>query len=113
MLRRSSLAAFRHGPLVTVIGMEAIIHVTSKVGRTMKPRTCPDEDAACKPFGAIVPVGSAAVGSSIIVAIRALRGDADFNADLSLYLGSADCETETGNSGQGDELKALHRLTST
>jgi hypothetical protein len=95
MLWSRSLAALRHWAFVAVIGMEVIIHMTAKVGGTMKPGSGTDEDAAGKPFRAVVSVRSAAIGRCVVVAIGALRSYADIDADLSLCLGSTCCEAQT------------------
>jgi hypothetical protein len=41
----------------------------------MKPRTSANEDAATKPFRAVIAVGSAVMGDVVIVAIRAIGSD--------------------------------------
>ena len=63
----------------------------------MKPLANTDEDAAHKPLRTVVAVGVAVVGSSVIVAIRAIRSDSDVDADFSLCFGSSCCTGETSN----------------
>ena len=63
----------------------------------MKPLASTDEDAAHKPLRTVVAVGGAVVGSSVIVAIRAIRSDSDVDADFSLCFGSSCCTGETSN----------------
>jgi hypothetical protein len=78
-----------------MFGMQTVIYVAVEVGRTMKPRASTDEDSTCKPFRAVVAVGSTAIRSDVIVAIGTIRGDSDVDTDLSLRSGNghreADC----------------------
>jgi hypothetical protein len=84
MLWSSFLAALWHGALIAVIGMEVVIYVALEVGRAVKPWASANEDAARKPLGSIVAVGSTAVGSGLIVTVGTIRGHADLDADLGL-----------------------------
>jgi hypothetical protein len=69
-----------------------VVYIASKVGKAMKPWASTNKDAACKPTGAIVAIGSAAVGSGLKVTVGTFRGYADFDADLGVCFGSACCE---------------------
>jgi hypothetical protein len=112
MLRASLLTAFRHWPLVAVLGTVVVIYMALEVGRAVKPWASSNEDAAGKPVGAVVAIWSAAVGSGFIVTVGTLRGDADIDADLSVCFGSISSEAETGDGGQSKELEAIHIFTS-
>ena len=41
---------------IATLGIELVIHVTMKVGRTVEPRTNPKEHAAHKPFRAVIAI---------------------------------------------------------
>jgi hypothetical protein len=53
------------------MNIEVVIHVAAKMSRAVKPRAGTDEEAAVKPLRAVVTVGSAVIGSVVVVAIRA------------------------------------------
>jgi len=82
-LVRGSLAAFWRWTFVAVLGIEAVIHVAVKVGRTVKPVSGTDEATADEPLGAIVAVGGAVVGSVVVVAVGAAGLGAKGDGDLS------------------------------
>ena len=81
--------------VIAVLGMETVIYVAVEACSAMKPRASANEDAAGKPFWAVVAVGRAVVRRDIIVAVGTFRRDSDFNGYLSLCFGSnyreADC----------------------
>jgi hypothetical protein len=79
-----SLAALWSWAFVAMFGMITVIYVAAEVIRAMKPRASTNEDAAAKPFRAVVAVRSAAIGIGVIVSVRTIRGDSDGDADLSL-----------------------------
>jgi hypothetical protein len=89
---------------IAVIGMITVIHVASKVVRAMKPRAGANERTTGKPFRAVVAVGSAAIRSSVIVAIRACGSGSNFEADvdLSLRLGSGHRKADSGSSNSNE-----------
>jgi hypothetical protein len=70
--------------VIAVLRMEVIVYVAAETFRTMKPRTRADEDAAGKPLGAVVAVGSAVVGSDVIVTVGTYRRDSDLDGHLTL-----------------------------
>jgi len=92
--------------VVAVIGMEAVVNVTMEALRTVEPRTRTDEDAAIEPLGAIVTVGRAVVGWDVIVAVRAVGGDPDVDADLSLGGGRRDDEAGCDERSQGKQFQS-------
>jgi hypothetical protein len=89
---------------VTARGVEVVVDMAAEVLRAVKPRAGAYEDAAGEPFGAVVAVGSAGVGSVIVIAIGAIRGNADVNADLSRWF-SRYCRQ--GNSCKSKEGKIV------
>src|ERR1035438_3345835 len=74
---------------VTLLRIEAVVYLAVEVGWTVEPFAGSDEDAAGEPLRAIVAVWSAAIWSYIVVTIRAVRGCANRDVDLSLCRG--DC----------------------
>jgi hypothetical protein len=84
--------------VIAVLRMETVIYVAMEVGRAVKPRTRPNEDASYKPFRAIVPIGGAIVRWRIVVAIGTHRRSSDLDAYLSLHRGSSHREADSGNS---------------
>ena len=60
---------------VAMFRMKTVIYVALEVVRAMKPLASADENAACKPFRAIVAVGSAVIWSNVIVAVGTIRSN--------------------------------------
>jgi hypothetical protein len=85
--------------MVAVIGMEMVIDMAAKVGRTVKPGAGTNEDSTAKPLGAVIAIGGAAVRGGIVVAVGAFRRDANVDADLGLGFWSAYGKAETSDSG--------------
>jgi hypothetical protein len=83
---------------IAVLWMETVIYVAMEVGWAVKPRARPNEDASCKPFRAIVPIGGALIRQDIVVSIRTHRRNSDLDGHLSLYCGSSHREADSGNS---------------
>jgi hypothetical protein len=97
-LGRGLLANFRRGAVIAVLGVVGVVYLAMEVGRTMKPRTGADEDAASEPLRPIVAVGNTGIRSVVIVAIGAIRGHSHFDHNLSICFelgcrkrGSSDC----------------------
>jgi hypothetical protein len=84
--------------VIAVLRMEMVVYVAMEAFRAMKPRARPNEDAACKPFRAIVPIGGAIVRRDIVVPIGTHRRNSDLNVYLSLYCGSCHRKADSGNS---------------
>jgi hypothetical protein len=78
----------------------------------MEPRANANEDAAIEPFRAVVAVGNTAVWGVVIVAIRTIRGNSDFDADLSIRFGRGRRKHETGNSRYCKNFKSIHPFSS-
>jgi hypothetical protein len=92
------VARMRHSTVIAVAGVEVVIDMTVEVCGAVEPWTCTEEDAAGKPLRTIVAIGSAAIGSGVVVAVRAVRGDADVDADLSLSFRGGCKESKTSYS---------------
>src|ERR1700678_3439475 len=84
--------------LIAVIRMKAVIYVTLEIVRAVKPGAGANDHTAGEPFGAVVAVGCAAVGSGVIVTIGTVRGNADGDAHLSRCFGSGDREANSSQS---------------
>jgi hypothetical protein len=82
--------------MIAMLRMKTIVYVAVELGRAMKPWANADKNSACKPFRAVVPIGSAVVWRDVIVAIRTIRRNADIYAHLSLCRGSGYQETDRG-----------------
>jgi hypothetical protein len=52
--------------------MKMVVYVATEIIVTMKPRSCADENAAVKPFRAVVACRGAGVRRHVIVAIWAI-----------------------------------------
>lgn len=89
-----TLATFRQLALVTVIGMEMSIYMTSEVISAVKPRADANKYAIRKPFRTIVTGRSAVIGRNIIVSIRTIGRRSHFDRNLSLRHGSGCQKTE-------------------
>jgi hypothetical protein len=76
-----------------------VIYVAVKIVGAVKPWAGTDEYAASEPFRSIVAVGSATIGSVIIVAVRAVRGGAyaDADADLGFCFRSGHREADSSD----------------
>jgi hypothetical protein len=90
--------------------MEAVIYMAREFLGAMKPRSSADEDASVKPFRAVVACGSTVIRSDVIVTIRAVRGNADLDADLRLCVGRGSREADGTNGAQKYKCKYAHKL---
>jgi hypothetical protein len=79
--------------------METVIHVPLKFISAMKPWAGADENFTVKPLWAVITRGSTAIRRTVIVTIRTIRGNADFNVDLSFRLGRDSREADSDGSG--------------
>jgi hypothetical protein len=111
-IRTGFLASGWHRAMISMIGMEVVIDMATEVSGAMKPWASADEDASGKPLRAIVAVRSAAVGSTIVVAIGTNRGYADFDAHLGLHSGSTCRKAKTGGCSQCNNFQSTHKFTS-
>jgi hypothetical protein len=76
------------------MGVKAVVYVTGKAMRAVKPRTSSNEQSADKPVWAIVAVWGTVIRSIVEVTIGASRGHSDVNGDLGAPKG---CKAEQGN----------------
>ena len=97
-LRGGFLASFWQRAVIAVLRIERVVYFALEVAGAMKPRSNADEYAAIEPFRAVVAVGNAVIGGVIVVAVGAIRGDADFDRDLSLCFGSSCYKEDSRNS---------------
>jgi hypothetical protein len=70
-----------------VLRVKVIIDVAVEVGRTVEPWTSADEYAACKPFRAIIAIGSAAIGSRVVITVWTARSNSNVYGNLGLCFG--------------------------
>ena len=99
--------------VISVTGVEVIVHVAMEIMRTMEPGPRPDKHSAGEPFRPVIAVRGAAVGRGFVVAVRACGSYADAYADLGVGWGRG-CyeETQTGNSGESKDFQTSHEITS-
>ena len=95
-------------PVIAMLRVVVVIYVTVEVIGAVKPGTRPDEDTAAEPLRAVVAVGSAVVGSDVVVAVRTYRSRADADADLSLRSRGGDGNTESSHCSCGKKLISVH-----
>ena len=71
--------ARRKATVVSLAVIVVMINVSVKMCRPMEPGTGPDEYATREPLRPVVAIGSAVIGRSLIVSVRAYgrRADAD------------------------------------
>jgi hypothetical protein len=77
------LPASRQRSDVAVMRIIAVVDVAVEAARTVKPGASSDEQAASKPVGPIVTVGSAVIGGVVEVSVGAHRRDTDVDGNLS------------------------------
>jgi hypothetical protein len=78
----------------------------------MKPGAGANEDATGKPLRAVVAVRGATIRGGVIVTVGAIRGNADFDADLSIYFGSGDRKAHSSNRSKSKRCEYLHEFSS-
>jgi hypothetical protein len=76
------LPAPRHRSNVAVMRVKAVVNVTVKAARAVKPGTSSKEDPADKPIGPIVAIGSTVIGLIVKVPIWAHGSRTDFDSNL-------------------------------
>jgi hypothetical protein len=74
----------RQGSTVTVMRIEAVVHMSVKAVWAMKPGPSAKEHSAHKPIRPVVAVGGAVIGCVVEVPIRASRLRPNPNADRNL-----------------------------
>ena len=68
--------------VIAVVGIVAVIDVTIEAMGAVKPRAGAYEEAAIKPVGTVVAVGSAVVRGVVEVSVGAHRCDSNVDRDL-------------------------------
>jgi hypothetical protein len=101
-----------NGSAIPAARVIAVIDVAEKAAWAAEPRACADEDAAVKPVGTVVAVGSAVVGSVVKVAVRAYRrfSNVDADRDLGRSAGSA-YKQRYGKYRENKELGLSHKFS--
>jgi hypothetical protein len=90
------------------VNIEAVIDMAAKPSRAVKPRAGTDEDAAGKPFRAVVAVGSTGIRSEVIVTVGARRFGSVIDAVLSLNFGGASREKDYGDGSSENTIESFH-----
>ena len=94
-------AALRVRSAVAVAGVIAVVDMAVEVAGAAVPVAGADEHSTLKPFGAVVAVGRAVIGSVVVVAVRADWLDSEMDGDLGRRYargakqgGCENCESE-------------------
>jgi hypothetical protein len=95
-------------PVIAMLRVVVVVYVAVEVIWAVKPGTRPDEDTAAEPLRAVVTIGSAVVGSDVVVAVRTYRSRANADADLSLRSRGCDGDTESSHCSCGKKLESVH-----
>src|SRR5271170_6432000 len=77
------LAGLRILTFISVIGMEVVVDMATKVGWTMEPGTGSNEDTAAEPLWTVVAIRGAGVGRSVVVPVGTVWRYANTNGHLS------------------------------
>jgi hypothetical protein len=91
--------------LIAVVGIVAVIDVAVEAVRAVKPGAGSDKDSADEPVGPKVTVRRALIRRVVEVAVRAYRGDADADGDLSR------CDCASRQSPRHRESQARKRFS--
>jgi hypothetical protein len=111
LCRRGSFAAIWQTTSVAALRIETVVYVTVKIVTAVKPWTCTNENTSCKPFRAVVAVGSAGIWRVVVVTIRAIRSDADADDDLSFcFANGRSGKAGSSKNGHGNALKSIHDI---
>ena len=104
------LAVGGHRAMVAMLRIKAIVYMAVEGGGTVEPRASTDEDTAVEPFRTVVTVGSAVVGSVIVIPVRAagFRTDVDAYGDLGTRDGR-DAEKGDSNSRSKNVFQTTHK----
>jgi hypothetical protein len=98
------VAVMRVFAMVAVFRMVVVVNIAMEVPGAVKPWSGTDKDAASKPLGAVVAVGSAVIRRDIVVTVGTNRGYSDADADLRVCPGSTCCKAESSDEDQGDRF---------
>jgi hypothetical protein len=95
-------AMLRQRPAITVVNIKTVIHMAVKVRGAVKPRADADEDTAAELFRAVVAVGSTAIRSGVVLAVRAVGYGSDVDADVGLRF----CGCRRGSHSNGGKRES-------
>src|SRR5580658_2118482 len=98
-LRYGFLTSRRHGALIPVVRMELIVYVPVELRSTMKPRPHADEDAVVEPLWSVVTRRCTGIRSDVVIAVGTVRGDSNFDPDLSLCVRRESSDADYGKRG--------------
>jgi len=99
LIRLGFFAALRSSATVPVVRMITVVYVALKILGAMKPRASADENAAVKPFRTVIAVGSAAVGSGVVITVGTFGSYSDLETDfLRRRFRSGDGEADSSDS---------------
>jgi hypothetical protein len=76
------VAPVRQRASVPVANVEAIVDMSAKVCRAMKPPAGTDKGTAHEPFRSVVTIGRAGIGGVVVVTVRAYGFDPDADANF-------------------------------
>ncbi len=102
----------RHGTVVSLAVVEVMIDVAVEICRSVKPWSCPDKHAACKPFGAVIAIRRTVVRRGLVISVRADRGRADLHRNLRRSRTSHREKHSGSNNRSCKVLQTFHFLTS-
>jgi hypothetical protein len=106
------VAVMRVFAVVAVIRMVVVVDIALEMLWAVKPWAGADKNAASKPLGTVVAVGSAAIRRGIVVTVGTNRGHTDSDADLGLCSGSTYRNAESGDGDQKGKFYFTHRISS-
>ena len=106
------LAATRESAMIAVVRIVSPVDVAMKIATAMEPGSGSDEEAAVKPFGAVVAIGRTVVRGKGIVTVRADGRRADLDGNLSVRAGRADEGKCAECRDQTETFDRAHFLTS-
>jgi hypothetical protein len=82
------LSTLRERALVAMLDIVVVVYMAAEVFRAVKPRASANKDTSGKPFRTVIPHGSAAIGSVIVITIGAYRWRSYIDRNLRLGSGS-------------------------
>jgi hypothetical protein len=105
----SMVAPVRQRASVPVANVEAIVDVSAKACRAMKPPAGADKGATDEPFRSVVTIGRAGIGGVVIVTVRAYGFDPDADANFCPFdFWSGRNEASCRNSCSDGKIQSTH-----
>src|SRR5580698_5504208 len=102
------LPTCRRRAAISTARIVAVVHVAVKIAMSVKPGACADKRPAIEPIRPVISVGSTAIWSVVIVAIRAYRLNSDIDTNLGPCFKTAPHQANCRNSGERSTLESLH-----